>query len=650
MKRDFLLFAVFFVISVILLQALLVISIFSTPNNSNLLKGEATDASVSACFNFIPTINMSTCPSVFNQSTSQIDNSVLCVVETSHPLNQDVILQQQLYSNDGFDYSFSQLGVISINATQNGVGEYSIPIYMELDTDCYFVHKEYYNFSILDINDHPFLVMPMENLKISAGGTLQGVSLNSNFNDVDVNPLWGKPLRYEVHPISALNVEIAIDSATGIITITSPQGNCETDMVEFVAYDQGNLSVVSNPVSIESTCIQEIPVDKGGGGGMGGCDPQWECEPWAPCLINGTQSRTCTDKLKCDRDDYQKIFWRECEYIATCFDGVQNCHIMPDGSILCEAGVDCGGPCNACPVPKNETTAEATCFDGIQNCHIMPDGSTSCEIGVDCGGPCAPCRRLETPGLIFDDSSNSLITLIATIVVTISALITAYIVLKKQILAFLARVGWWMTRKRRKQILLPEEHKILFLKEINKVYSDVASSNNKTFNRKDKSLVSAIIISRNYLSLLLKINQDFNLDDVKKGLGKILNVSLSQGIILYASSLFPKENKMAILSKQELLNFIQETRMLVLNTSKLNKTDFNFKATELDLPEDNYEKSLVLIHNSYLALCFSEAISAQNNYHELLKIYDGMADNQKSKVYYELSKIYNYTKLVLSWA
>jgi hypothetical protein len=42
-----------------------------------------------------------------------------------------------------------------------------------------------------------------------------------------------------------------------------------------------------------------------------------------------------------------------------------------------ETGVDCGGPCQACP----------TCVDGMQN-----DGET----GVDCGGPCPSCTPIVT--------------------------------------------------------------------------------------------------------------------------------------------------------------------------------------------------------------------------------------------------------------
>lgn len=57
--------------------------------------------------------------------------------------------------------------------------------------------------------------------------------------------------------------------------------------------------------------------------------------------------------------------WQSCkEDEPTCTDGIQN------GT---EAGVDCGGPCAACP----------SCTDGVQNGE---------ETGIDCGGPdCDPC-------------------------------------------------------------------------------------------------------------------------------------------------------------------------------------------------------------------------------------------------------------------
>lgn len=59
----------------------------------------------------------------------------------------------------------------------------------------------------------------------------------------------------------------------------------------------------------------------------------------------------------------------------TCSDGIQN-----QG----ETGVDCGGPCTACP---------PTCSDGIQN---------GTETGVDCGGSCPDC-----PATCYNNLTNA---------------------------------------------------------------------------------------------------------------------------------------------------------------------------------------------------------------------------------------------------
>lgn len=134
----------------------------------------------------------------------------------------------------------------------------------------------------------------------------------------------------------------------------------------------------------------------GGGGGGGGaiaeelsspppfqrCDEKWECSEWGICTIEGLRSRSCKDINRCETDERKPPEVEDCVYQPTCFDGFQN------GG---ETGIDCGGPCPACPVE--------TCFDGIQN---------NGEEGVDCGGPCEklcdfiPARIpiIEIPGLL----------------------------------------------------------------------------------------------------------------------------------------------------------------------------------------------------------------------------------------------------------
>ena len=113
------------------------------------------------------------------------------------------------------------------------------------------------------------------------------------------------------------------------------------------------------------------------------CDEKWECTPWSECTIQGTHTRKCKDINHCGSLKEKPKEAEECEYQPTCNDGVQN------GG---ETGVDCGGPCESCPID--------TCFDGIQNLG---------EAGIDCGGPCtksceivaqARVPALEIPGIL----------------------------------------------------------------------------------------------------------------------------------------------------------------------------------------------------------------------------------------------------------
>ena len=84
-----------------------------------------------------------------------------------------------------------------------------------------------------------------------------------------------------------------------------------------------------------------------------------------------------------------------------------------------ETDIDCGGQvCEPCDDGKKclldrdcksdycyqGRCRTPTCNDGIQNCHIMPDGSVLCEEGIDCGGPCEPCAERKYAKLPFVDA------------------------------------------------------------------------------------------------------------------------------------------------------------------------------------------------------------------------------------------------------
>ncbi len=141
-----------------------------------------------------------------------------------------------------------------------------------------------------------------------------------------------------------------------------------------------------------------------------GCQEEWYCTEWSECTIEGLQYRVCEDRNECGTTINKPPEVQECEYIPTCFDGIQNgdetgvdcggrCKPCPgcDNGIRDpgEEGIDCGGPCRPCN----------SCFDGVQNYG---------ETGLDCGGPyCPPCYIttppiLEFPRIICEKSPNPL--------------------------------------------------------------------------------------------------------------------------------------------------------------------------------------------------------------------------------------------------
>jgi hypothetical protein len=72
---------------------------------------------------------------------------------------------------------------------------------------------------------------------------------------------------------------------------------------------------------------------------------------------------------------------------GTCSDGIKN---------QTETGVDCGGPCGACPTCtdgiKNGTETGVDCGGSCAACASCSDNiQNQGETGIDCGGPCPPC-------------------------------------------------------------------------------------------------------------------------------------------------------------------------------------------------------------------------------------------------------------------
>ena len=130
------------------------------------------------------------------------------------------------------------------------------------------------------------------------------------------------------------------------------------------------------------------------------CEEIWQCSQWSICS-DGVSKRECYDLSKCGTEDLKPSEYEECEFIAECYNLVQD-----QG----EEGIDCGGACPVCE----------TCFDRVQN---------QGEEGIDCGGPCRPCRAgdvLTGKNILVFSESLPRANLIFTFVIVVVLLFLAF--------------------------------------------------------------------------------------------------------------------------------------------------------------------------------------------------------------------------------
>ncbi|MFH1505735.1 MAG: hypothetical protein ABIE94_01965 [archaeon] len=124
-------------------------------------------------------------------------------------------------------------------------------------------------------------------------------------------------------------------------------GDDYCDLVETCASCPGDCGICptigDGGTSGGSSGATRAPPAGEGSGSTTPCRPLWICNEWGSCLPNNTQYRECYDSNEClnERDKPEEV--RDCDYLAHCFDGIKN---------FDEIGVDCGGSCGPCPVPK----------------------------------------------------------------------------------------------------------------------------------------------------------------------------------------------------------------------------------------------------------------------------------------------------------
>ena len=263
-------------------------------------------------------------------------------------------------------------------------------------------------------NRLPLLYRNISNFTVKQGYSTPLFNLYGFFIDLD-----GELLNFSstYNPYLGINV-----NSMGLVTVSASGNFSGNTTVTFIARDHTSIPVPSNEITI--TVLATKTSSSGGNDNSKSssgdsliCLERWNCSEWSECFPDNMQYRNCIDENSCGTLAQKPPIEQSCVYIGTCFDGIKN-----QG----ETGIDCGGPCPACP----------TCFDGIKN---------QGETGIDCGGPCPPCGVLEAPLVIKTPIADYLseITVFSTLLLSLIFIVLNY---HKEISSFFKKLVWSLFR------------------------------------------------------------------------------------------------------------------------------------------------------------------------------------------------------------
>jgi hypothetical protein len=221
--------------------------------------------------------------------------------------------------------------------------------------------------TVLNKNRRPYVKFPLPNLVVTPETEGGLFNIYNYIADPDNEKLvFDVYFVDEARPDELRNqsrvFNISVDDI-GIVSIKRVSDLFLTQFVRIRATDPHGASAITQPFMVRFATsedkfefFQQLPKTEK-------CIIDIVCADWSECLPEGLRVRECFDQNNCNQENNIFVESEECDYDATCFDGIKN-----QG----EEGIDCGGPCEPC----------ATCFDGIKN---------QGEEGIDCGGPCEPC-------------------------------------------------------------------------------------------------------------------------------------------------------------------------------------------------------------------------------------------------------------------
>lgn len=597
--------------------------------------GRASTAVVGLCINGPPFFNISLCNTTVNQN-----QNYNCTLLADDPTNNTVVFTDIWVTNYTL-FSITPAGYISFTPNQTHADVENHSVYIILDDNLGCNNSQYYsllNLRVVDINDPPYLTQTIPDREIEEDqNVLNAFCLDNHFADPD-NDL----LSYVEMSNHSIILSISPSSPHCVNIFSSVCGITEYFTIN--ASDPYNLSALSNTFSIKVNCPSEPSPSSSGGGGTGGgstsesCTPDWHCYRWSECYPNGTRTQRCVDVNACDPDNYIHVVTETCEYNPQypceekwrCGDwGI----CLPNGTQI-RSCTD-SNECNTFLYKPNETqncTYEATCFDGIQN-----EG----EEGIDCGGPCKACP-LQIPGPPPIEPTIWVFAAISIILFLIILLII-YRIFHREINEFMAKLGWYLSKKRRKQILINQGVKEDLLKKLSDLEKD--------FDKKDLGSLIGLFtgLVRIYYKEVFKLNYEFNLQQllIATTNRKMMYTIVKNILYSFAQKSAQVEFGKIKIYKFELQQMIDEFRQIILQTSVIEEKDLMQQVKERKPTTDHrYEHFYVWLSNAEIALQYNRNDVAKRIYIDLLRRFEHLSPQEKDRIYPDMTRLYNEIRYV----
>ena len=319
------------------------------------------------------------------------------------------------------------------------------------------------------------------------------------------------------------------------------------------------------------------------------CQENWLCSDWSVCAINETQNRTCEDLRACQTTQFRPPLQQKCTYQPTCFDGVQN---------------------------GNET-------------------------GVDCGGDCPPCKTIQQPTILSNVRGfPTLWSLFSLLVLAILlALLTLY---RERVYEGLAELGWLLSRRHEKELLLSPGEKKVLLEELGLLDKDLKAA--MVTPQKAYARLSHAV--RTYYSFALDLPFEYLPEEADAALAKApVSEELRAVLAGFAGRLPLLESGLLLREafNQELFVAIEEElRLLVCMTSMYELAEVERELAERQVTDEMSftEEVRLRLLNCYEALQFLKADVAREEYAALLRAYENLPVKAKALLYPDISRLY----------